>query len=196
MDLTTLLDDAAPRLADRTPELDAALAELVTTTRPVPAGRRRRRLALVAGTLGLAGAVGLGGVAAAGIGRDLVRGAFAWTDEDDISCTIQATLEPREPSDPHYSASQQAALASAEAWLAGFDLDAVDRDAAGERWLRHLERVSAGDPTRAELEQRFHGERLESHALVFEVSRQLDHHLTEQGYDPRSLDGSVGVACE
>lgn len=196
MDLNAMLDDAAPRLAERTPELDEALGELMEASRPAPARRRHRRAAVVGGAVGLVAVVGLGGAAAAGIGRDLVAGVFPWTSEEGSACELYTTLEPRSPGEPHYSASQQEAMASAEAWLATFDLDSVDREAAGERWLRHLERISHDDVTRAELQEKFHGERLETHALADEVGRQLDRHLRDQGFDPRSLDGGVAIGCE
>lgn len=195
MDLDAMLDEAAPPLADRSPELTGLLDELVAATRPVVSRRRRRRAALVGGAVGIAGVLGLGGAAAAGIGPDLVQGLFPWTSDGGTSCELVASFEPRAPGDPNYSSSQAAAMASAEEWVASFDLGSVDQNAAEERWFRYLEDVSVGDPTRAELEETFQGQDLETHALILEATRRLERHLADRGFDLRSLDGGVGVQC-
>lgn len=192
MDLDTLLDRAAPPLADRTPGLKAALGELVLAAQPV-ARRRRRRVALAGGAVGLVTAVAVGGAAAAGVG--FPAGVFGWTSEEGTSCVVGVTFEPVTPGEVGYTTGQEPALAEARRWVAAFDIASVDRATAADQWLSHMEEISADQPTRRELEDIFQGDDLESHALSHEVYRQFEEHMTAEGYDTRPLNPAVAVGC-
>lgn len=205
MDLDTRLDEAAPRAVDQTPELQELLDRLVIAARPAPVRRRaRRRLAVLAGGVAVAGALTATGAAAAAIVMSytnanvpdsLVDASFPWTSREGHPCKIGLHLGPRADDDPRHSSSQQAELAAAETWAASFDIESIDRADAEKRWLEHMHLVSADHRSPAQLRQVFRGDELEGYALQHEVMRQLDEHLEGHGFDPRSLNSGASVEC-
>lgn len=199
MDLDTLLDDAAPSVAPRTPELAAELARLAAGTRPdrvAPARRLRRRLATAGASAFAVGALGIGGAAATGLSWHDLPGVFSWTSEDGQSCGLAVTVEASDVDGPD-GARVRAAMEAATAWAASFDLDAIDVDQAEEQWLDHLARISADHTPREEIERKFREDRsLESHAVAHEVSLQLDAFLREQGISPSLVNPSLGIGCD
>jgi len=205
MDLDSRLDEAAPRAVDPTPELQELLDRLVIATRPASATRRaRRRLAVVTGGVAVVGALTATGAAAAAlvmsytnadVPDSLVDASFSWTSSDGDPCRIGLHLGPRADEDPRHSSSHQAELAAARRWAASFDISSVDRGDAEERWLAHMRLVSVDHPSRAQLRQVFRGDELEGYALQYEVTRQLDEHLEDRGFDPRSLNSGTSIEC-
>lgn len=199
MTLDELLAQAAPPVAPRTPELTHALRELAPATEPAArAGRRHGARATVAGAVVVLAVLGAGGAAAA---HGLLPGWFPWTTDAGSSCGLQASVALRRDgagaliTDRWSAAEQRQALASAEDYLGSLDLDAIDRKQAAEHWFTYLEDVSATHPSRRELEAKFRGERLEVHALLYEVDRRVDAHLTAHGYDPDSVMTDLASEC-
>lgn len=199
MTLDDLLARSAPTVTPPSAELTQTFHELVTLTeRAARPHRRRAARALATGALALVGVVGVGGVAAA---HGLLPGWFPWVTESGSSCSLQVSVELRRDgnggliTDRVSGREQRATLTAAQEYLKSFDVSAVDRTKAADHWFAYLEKVSADHPNRAELESKFQGERLETHAVLHEVEANLDDYLTAQGYDPRSIMTSAANEC-
>ena len=199
MNLDELLAQAAPPVASRTPELTETLRELVPATEHAgTAGRRRGARAAAAAAVAVLAVLGAGGTAAA---NGLLPDWFPWTTQSGASCGLTASVELRRDGDGALitdrwsEVEQRQALSSAEDYLGSLDLDAIDRKQAAERWFTYLEGISVTHPSRAELESKFQGERLEVQSLMYEVDRRLDDHLTARGYDPDSVMTTVASQC-
>lgn len=200
MDLDNMLRDAAPQIADRTDATLGLLDELVSESAFVSAqnGKRlsfRGRRVLGAASVALAGVVAVGGAAAAGVGPAFVQGLFPWTSDSGLQCQVVANFEPRPTTDPNYSPNQDAALTTMRDWAESFDLGAIDQKVANDAFLDDVARISAEYLTRAEVAESFVGDELNKHALLWELDRRADQRLREAGFDPRSLNGGVGMKC-
>jgi hypothetical protein len=194
MDLDTMLQAAAPRVADRCDSTLELLDRLVIETAAAGNARRGRRTMVVT-SAAVIGVVAFGGAAAAGVGPAFVQGLFPWASDSGVQCQVVANFEPRETMDPNYSPTQDAALVSAQQWASSFDLDDIDQSVADAAFLDYLGQVSVDHPSRAELEANFHGDELHKHALLWELDKRADQHLRDAGFKPRSLNGGVGMKC-
>ncbi|MCU1676854.1 MAG: hypothetical protein JWM93_1612 [Frankiales bacterium] len=198
MDIDELLTRTAPPVTTRTPELTGALRELVPATEHATTVRRGRRGRVAAAGAAMLVVIGIGGAATA---NGLLPGWFPWTTDSGSSCGLQASVEPRRDGDgalitDRWSAvEQRQALASAREYLGSLDLDSIDRTQAADQWFTYLERISKGNPDRAELESKFQGERLEVHSLLHAVDARLDEYLTARGYDPNSVMTNLASQC-
>ena len=199
MTLDDLLARSAPAVTPPSAELTQTLHELVTLNETAAGPRRRRGTrALATGSLVLVGVFGVGGVAAA---HGLLPGWFPWVAQSGSSCSLQVSVELRRDgqgaliTDRVSEREQRATLRAAQEYLRSFDVGAIDRKQAADHWFAYLEKVSADHPDRAELESKFQGERLETHAVLHEVETTLDDYLTAQGYDPRSIMTSAANEC-
>ena len=195
MNLDQLLADAAPPVTPTDPELVDRLDRLVRSTRGGTTTPGRRRVAVV-GTVA-SSVVAVGGLAAAGVLPDV----FAWATGSGTSCELRATANPRTdgagaPTTDAGRTEQRASVASARDYLAGLDLDSIDRVAAEQHWFTYLQQVSAEPVTRAELEQRFSGDRLEVHAMLHEVDLLVADHLRAEGHEASSVVVDVSDRCD
>lgn len=169
MTLDGLLARSAPAVTPPSTELTETFHELIALNEVAARPRRRRGArALAAGSLAFVGLFGVGGVAAA---NDLLPAWFPWASESGSSCSLQVTVELRRDGDGALitdrvsETEQRATLSSAQDYLRTFDLSAINRKQAADRWFAYLEKVSADHPDRAALESKFHGERLETLAV-------------------------------
>lgn len=188
MDLDQLLTEAAPPLA-RTPHTGAALRELVDTSRAAVRPRRRRRTALVGAVV----VVAVGGTAAAtgAVQHDWIP----WTAPSQHSCQMQFSVGPADPDgEPnmwpaHIDRARQAAeVSAADAFLKNFDYSAVAQNRAIREWRAEQARIAdinSGDDAPAET-----GDDLAILAVHWAVTKRLNEHLADLGYDMRPVKGS------
>lgn len=198
MNLDELMTQARPPVSPRTPELTAALSELASATEFAASPRRSRKLSAAAAAALALVAVGAGGAATA---NGHLPGWFPWTTESGSSCGLQASVELRRDgdgvliTDRWSEPDQRRTLATARDYLGSFDLESIDRKQAAERWFTYMLETSVGQPERAELESRFHGETLEVHSILYAVDARLDDYLTRRGYDADSIMTTVASQC-
>ncbi len=198
MDLDSMLAEAAPDAPEPTVEI-ARLLDEMAAVRP----RGLRGLALIKGGLALGGAVAVAGATAAAVitytngsvPDSLVDASYPWTTAQGVTCRVSVSFGPRPATDPLYSAEQTAALAAARAWARSFEITSIDRGEAETHWLDHMEAVSVGHPSRAELVAHFRDRGLETNAVVYAVDSRADRALREHGFDPASLNGGSGIEC-
>ncbi|WP_343904886.1 hypothetical protein [Nocardioides aquiterrae] len=160
-----------------------------------PRVHRRRALAVVGTVVPI---VLVGGVAAA---SGVLPGIFPFSTSAGTGCRLHVSVEPREdgrgaPDDGAEASTQQAAVAAARDFVNALDLSAIDRAAAADRWFDHMERVSVGHPTRAELREEFQGDDLEVHSILFVVDGEVHDYLDTHGYDPASVVTTVASECD
>lgn len=122
--------------------------------------------------------------------------SFSWTLASGRECTLDMQVEPRADEDPGYSSSQDEALAAARDWMASFDIGLIDVQGAEREWLRLMQRTEVGNPSVAELSQKFSGDELEKYALVNAATSGLADYLIDRDYDPRILNSSAGLECD
>ena len=199
MSLDDLIAQSAPAVTPPSAELTETFHELIAGNRAAARPRRRPGArAWAAGSLAVVGVFGVGGVAAA----NGLPGWFPWAADSGSSCSLQVSVELRRDGDGALitdrvsEAEQRATLSSAQDYLTTLDVSAIDRKQAADRWFAYLEKVSPDHPDRAELESKFQGERLETHAVLHEAESRLDDHLTAHGHDPRSIMTSLANECD
>jgi hypothetical protein len=200
MSLDDLIARSAPAVTPPSTELTETFHELIAGNRAAARPRRRPGARVwAAGSLALVGVFGVGGVAAA---NGLLPGWFPWAAESGSSCSLQVSVELRRDGDGALitdrvsEAEQRSTLTSAQKYLTTLDVSAIDRKQAADRWFAYLEKVSPDHPHRAELESKFQGERLETHAVLHEAETRLDDYLTAHGHDPRSIMTSLANECD
>lgn len=202
MDPNAVLDDAAPRVAETTPELLSLLDDMVRTYRPTV--RRRGRLAVTGGALGATVVLGFAGAAAAAavmhytnanVPDSTESSSFTWTSSAGNTCTVTVQAGPRPDSDPNYSTSQGDALSAVHEWMGSFDVAAVDIAQAEKTWLQSMHRSQADHPSTAGLSRRFTGDELERYAVTDAATRALSDYLASRGFALRSLNTGVGAEC-
>lgn len=184
MELDELLDAARPGVTPTSAALLNDLSALAEATRQAP---RKRSMAarISAGIAGVA-VLGLAGTAAAG-----GLPPFGWTSDSGRECSIiHASVELAGGSDNEsrdgFAATtpeeRARTLQEAQQFLANYDFDSVDREAAAERFQREESEAIAAQPDPAERQPRLTGDELEVHALLRQQARDLVAHLEEMGY--------------
>lgn len=198
MDLDDLLTRSAPPVATRTPDLDAQLRGLAAATEHA-ARPRKRGLRLVAATTATVAVVAAGGAAAA---SGLLPEWMPWSTSTGRACEASYSVTmagpdggPLTPDVAAMStAEKQRVVDAANTFLATFDYDTVDLDAAIDRWRTDeaVIRASAGP---GERQPKLSGTDLEITATSQEVSRRLDAALTAQGLDMDAVVFASGWRC-
>lgn len=97
--------------------------------------------------------------------------------------------------DSFSAAEREQALAAAQAFLAGYDYDAVERDQAVEAWREEESAVRAAQ-TPDERQPRLTGVDLEVHAVSTWVIEDLRTALAEQGLDIEAIAVGTGWRCD
>jgi hypothetical protein len=192
MDLDDLLTRAAPPTTPFSADLDAELRALTRAARPQA---RRRRSAVLAGGVG---AVLLGTGLAAATGAVPLPGGWLTTSEGSRCHLEFFPVVPRtvSPSDNPFTPEQQQAVAdAANAWLASFDLDSVDKEEALAQW-QAVEAVARAAQPPEERQPKLDGENLETQAIYYAVGQRMSAYLEAQGLDPDAVDTGMGWRCE
>lgn len=193
MDLDQMLDQAAPPIAARTPDLHQELRALVEASEPAPRRRRSVRLAMAAGIA--ASAVGLGAVAST---AGILPGWTMLTTSSGQTCEIEMTADLYTPGDGEpISATfsrveQEETLAAARAFLEDFDFDSIDRQEAIVAWQAAEAEVRAAEPDPKERQEKLKGDDLEVHSVTWTVVQRMRATLAAQGHDIRAV--SIGAS--
>jgi hypothetical protein len=201
MDLDPLLDAAAPPLAPRTAAVQQELAALVDASGARVRPRRRGlRIAVVGGVV----AAGLGATAATtaavGIGPS---GWTSWLTGDHRTCQLQVSIGPAGPDvgdgepnkwpTPFDHARRDRVVADAEAFVAGFDYAGIDHQEAIRAYQAQEARIIAHEKATEpadEVQPPLTGNDLTVTAITAWVMDRLDRHLSAEGYDMSTRQGS------
>lgn len=198
MDLDQLLDNAAPPVAARTPELHQQLRALVAASESVPRRRRSTRLALAGGIV--AGVAGLGTAAsAAGIlpGWTTLSTTSGQTCEVEVRADLIAPGYGEPISATFTRAEQEATLAAARTFLQGFDYDAIARAHAIAEWQAAEAEVRAAQEDPTERQPELEGDALEVHAVTWVVIQRMRAALAAQGHDIRAISiATTSSGCQ
>ncbi len=197
-DLDVLLDLAAPQIARRNGGLNEALLKVAQGAETQIRRPRRTRRYLVAGAA-LTGVIGLGGVAMA---SGVIPTLTPWTGSRGASCSFIFAVDPvgspiPESADIPRPVYDDPATVEANSYLAQYDFDSIDRDAAVDRFAEELRVGRAAMPA----DQRppapdVNTDEFESHAVIHLVQDQLDAHMTAAGFDPDSVALSSFMQCD
>lgn len=188
MDLDQMLDEAAPPVTARTPELHQELRATVVASEPVQRRRRSARLAVAGGIV--AGVVGLGTVASA---AGILPGWTMLTTASGQTCEVQVGADLMTPGDGEpitatfSRAEQEETLAAARAFLEGFDYDSIDRQDAIAAWQAAEAEARAAQEDPAERQPKLEGDDLEVHAVTWLVIQRMRATLAAQGHDIRAI---------
>jgi hypothetical protein len=190
MDLDDLLTRAAPQLAARDQMLDDELRALVRAAGP--AGRRRRRLAVV----GVVTTAVLGVGVAGATGAVPLPGGWLHTSSGS-DCRVEFFAEAATVVDGRsYTPDQTApAVAAARSWLTELDLDSVDRAAAVREWRAAEARARESEPP-GERQPELRGDDLETTAVHYAVGQRLAAYLRSRGLDPDAVIFATGTRCD
>lgn len=197
MDLDELLTLSAPPVATRGDAFARGVEEVITKSWQESVRRRRARLrGLIAA--GITAPVVFGSSVAAATG--VFTHVRPFSTASGGSCDLNVSVEPRRdgagaPTNAAGERAQKAALMAAQHYVATIDVNAIDRPEAADRWFDYMQRVSVGRPSRAELEERFQGEQLETHAVLYAVDMRLNDYLRGLGFDPRIVVATVASKC-
>lgn len=188
MDLDQMLDEAAPQVVARTPDLQQELRDLVVASEPAPRRRRSVRLAMAAGIA--AGAVGVGAVAsAAGIlpGWTMLTTSSGQTCEVEVSADLLTPGDGEPISATFTRVEQEETLAAARAFLEDFDYASIDRQEAITAWQAAEDKVRAAEPDPEERQERLTGDDLEVVSVKWTVIQRMRATLAAQGHDMRAV---------
>lgn len=197
-DLDILLNSAAPQIAPRTEELDHALLEASQRAEDQSRRPKHPRRFLVVGAA-LAGVIGLGGAATAG---GLIPTLTPWTGSHGTSCSFIYAVDPAgspvpESADVPRQVYDDPATVDANSFLARYDFDSIDREAAVDRLAEELRVQRAAMPAdRRPPAPDVESDEFESHAVDTLVQDQLEAHLRAAGFDPDSVVLSGYRRCD
>lgn len=202
MDLDALLAHAAPATTPPNPALDQELRALGRAAAERALRSRRRGFRLVVAGTATAGVVAVGGAAAAtGL---LPPTWMPWSTTTGQACETSFTVRPTtvgngEPVTPAVAAmtaaEKQQVVDAANTFLATYDYDAIDAEAAIATWREVEADVRASQPP-AERQPRLHGADLELTAVGRVVVRDLVADLEARGLDPDAMRFSTGSRCD
>ncbi|TWG92000.1 hypothetical protein L615_007500000100 [Nocardioides sp. J9] len=202
MDLDDLLDRSAPSVTPPSAELENDLGAMVRAS--APRGPGRRPIRVLVGTGVTAGLLGLGAVGAAAA----INGGVPWftSTGSGESCELEFDVRPVGPEGaasgelaavmagrtawPSLEEQQEVAVAARD-YLAAYDFDAVDREAAVQDADAAQRRVRA-EAAPEEAQQLLTGDDLEMHAVSRKVVADLTAHLESRGMDPHVIVSTVG----
>lgn len=196
--LDDLLDSAIPRIAPRTGGLDQALLRVAQGAEAQTRRPERGPRYLVAGAT-FAGVIGLGGAAmAAGVIPTLTP----WTGSHGASCSFIYAVDPvgapiPESADIPRPVYDDPATVEANSFLAQYDFDSIDREAAVNSFAEELRGKRAAMPA----DQRppapdVNSDEFEGQAVDRLVQDQLDAHLKAAGFDPATVALSGYRQCD
>ncbi len=187
--LDDLLDSAAPQTARRTDELNRILLKVAQSAETRTRRPKRTRRYLVAG-VALTGVIGLGGAAAA---SGIIPTWTPWRTDSGTLCSMKYTVDPvdsplaRETADSPRPVYDDPATVEANYYLAQYDFDSIDRDAAVDRFVQE-KHLNLPLPHTSEDE-------LQVVAMYDLVTDQLTAHVKDGGFDPDSIVVRLDVTC-
>ena len=190
MGFDEVLTEAAPAVTARTPELRRELETLVMDSESVQRRRRRSVRTAVVGSI-VTGVLGLGTVASA---SGLLPGWTLLTTSSGQTCEVQVHAGPLtagdgEPNGATFSrAEHDETLATAQAFLATFDYESIDRQSAIAQWRAAESQVRNAQKDPVERQPRLEGDDLEVTAVTRVVIERMRSDLAAHGLDIRAIN--------